>query len=137
METVMSHQIADAIGTHVHAIHFPIGGVQNAVGKMVTDKTVHAKNQDFFHIVSLREYLNNCILTKISRIFAKVKQVAERPVWEFGKSKEKKFRVPRRARLDGALEQKLKRASRKLGDSSRYLIAQFSFANHQFVSQSG
>jgi hypothetical protein len=55
MEARLANQIGDAVGTHVHAIHFPIGGGQNAVGKMVTDETVHTQYQDFFHF----DFLNN------------------------------------------------------------------------------
>src|SRR5665811_1035356 len=45
METRLADQVADAVCAHVHGVHLPIGRGQNAVGKMVTDKAVHAEYQ--------------------------------------------------------------------------------------------
>ncbi len=55
VEARLADQIGDAVGAHVHAIDFPVGGGQDAVGQMVTDKTVHTQDQDFFHFY----FLNN------------------------------------------------------------------------------
>ena len=41
--------IGDAVALHVHAIHFPIGGGEDAVGEVVADEAVDAENEDFFH----------------------------------------------------------------------------------------
>jgi len=55
MESRLADQVADAIGAHVHAVDFPVGRGEDAVGKMVTDKSVHAEYQYFFHF----HFLNN------------------------------------------------------------------------------
>src|SRR3954464_9262524 len=50
MEAFMVHQRGDALALHVHAVHRPVGGVENTSGQMMADETVDAENQDFFHV---------------------------------------------------------------------------------------
>jgi hypothetical protein len=42
-------QIGDAVGAHVHAIDFPVGGLEDALGQVVADEAVDAEDEDFFH----------------------------------------------------------------------------------------
>ncbi len=55
MKARLVEQVGDALGIHVHAIHFPIGGGEDAVGQMVADETVHPENQHFFHFIFLND----------------------------------------------------------------------------------
>jgi hypothetical protein len=45
----MVDQVAQTLGLHIHAVDFPVCRFQNTFGQMMTDKTVHAENEDFFH----------------------------------------------------------------------------------------
>ena len=54
METRVVFPFLDAIGIHVHAVYFPVGGVDNALGQVMADKAIYTKDQYFFHDVSYR-----------------------------------------------------------------------------------
>ena len=47
----IADNISQAVCLHIHAIDFPVGRFQNALGKMVADKAVDAEDEDFFHSV--------------------------------------------------------------------------------------
>mgnify|MGYP000570669914 CR=1 FL=1 len=49
----MVHQVTKAIVLHIHAIDIPVGCLENALGKVVTNKTVNTKNEYFFHLYCL------------------------------------------------------------------------------------
>jgi hypothetical protein len=42
-------KLGDTVAVHVHAVDFPVGGFQDALGQVVTDETVDAEDKDFFH----------------------------------------------------------------------------------------
>jgi hypothetical protein len=44
-----AEQVADAVRAHVHAVDFPVGGLEDALGQVVADETVDAEDEDFFH----------------------------------------------------------------------------------------
>ncbi len=48
-EARMAHQVRDAVGLHVHSVHLPAGGVDDALGQVVTDEAVDAEDADAFH----------------------------------------------------------------------------------------
>jgi hypothetical protein len=52
MKTLVVRQVFDAIGKHVHAVHVPIRGFQDARGEMVADEAVDADDEDVFHAIS-------------------------------------------------------------------------------------
>jgi hypothetical protein len=45
----MAQQFRDPLGIHVHAIDFPIGRLEDALGQVMADKTVDAEDEDFLH----------------------------------------------------------------------------------------
>jgi hypothetical protein len=45
----MAEEIADAVRTHIHAIDFPIGCLEDPLGKVVADETINAENENFLH----------------------------------------------------------------------------------------
>jgi hypothetical protein len=51
LEARIVHELRDAITVHVHAKNLPIGGFQNPLGKMMTNETIDAKDEDFFHAI--------------------------------------------------------------------------------------
>src|SRR5208282_3114387 len=55
METRVIEQIGNPVGLHVHAINLPFGSIYDALGEMVADEAVDAKNQYFFHVIK-RDY---------------------------------------------------------------------------------
>ena len=54
MEALVIEQVGDALGAHVHAVHIPGRGGENAFGQVVADEAVDAEYQDFFHGDSFR-----------------------------------------------------------------------------------
>ena len=55
MKTLITHERLDAVGTHVHAVDMPIGGCEDAFGKVMADKAVDAEDEDFFHGIKCSE----------------------------------------------------------------------------------
>ena len=45
----MAQQVRDAVGLHVHAVDLPVGGLDDALGKMVADEAVDAEDEYAFH----------------------------------------------------------------------------------------
>jgi len=45
----MADQVADAVVLHVHAVNFPVGVREDALGQVVADEAVDAEDQDSFH----------------------------------------------------------------------------------------
>ncbi len=48
-ETLVGGEVFHAVGVHVHAVHLPVGGGEDAHGEMMTDEAVDAEDEDFFH----------------------------------------------------------------------------------------
>ncbi len=42
-------QIGDAVGLHVHAVDFPVGGPEDLLRQVVADEAVDAEDEDAFH----------------------------------------------------------------------------------------
>src|SRR3989442_718055 len=53
MEALVTEQRSDAVGLHVHAVDLPVRALDDALGKMMADKAVHAEDEDSFHWHSL------------------------------------------------------------------------------------
>src|SRR6266571_2111303 len=52
-EALVTEELRDAVGLHVHAIDLPVGPLEDALGQMMADEAVHAENEDSFHRDSL------------------------------------------------------------------------------------
>jgi len=55
MEARVGHQVGDALGVHIHAVHLPVGGIEDALRQVVADEAVDAEDEDFFMFVQPRE----------------------------------------------------------------------------------
>ena len=49
VKALLGHQVGDAVGRHIHAVHLPIGGGDDALGQVMADETIDAEDEDFFH----------------------------------------------------------------------------------------
>jgi hypothetical protein len=48
-EALVLEQVGDAVGAHVHAVHLPVGGREDALGQVMADEAVDAEDQDLLH----------------------------------------------------------------------------------------